>query len=194
MVLYKILWKRSAEKDLKNIPQKLIKGSTSTSSSEDNWFCESLSIFPPHSLRVRGSYLTPQASSWAVLSRVKISSTQSVIARRPTVFWLDDVAISLGSSLLFFLHCKSIIGHDKSSLYKRFKKAVILNPLLFSFFSPSPPHYLRARGSHLTPQVSSWGFAFRICEDLIFPSFSITPIPQKFKNQDLTLRIIKARL
>jgi hypothetical protein len=33
----------------------------------------------------------------------------------------SDVAISTGSSLLFFSHCKSISGHDKSSPYKNFK-------------------------------------------------------------------------
>jgi hypothetical protein len=37
-----------------------------------------------------------------VLSGERISPTKSVIARRLTVFWLDDVAISSGSSLLFF--------------------------------------------------------------------------------------------
>jgi len=38
----------------------------------------------------------------------------------------SDVAISTGSFLLFFSHCKSIYGHDKSSLYKSFKNSVIL--------------------------------------------------------------------
>jgi len=56
------------------------------------------------------STLPPRALSSSLFEGVRITSTKSVIARRPTDFWLDDVAISPGLSLLFFYIVNPLVG------------------------------------------------------------------------------------